>query len=88
MLENLLENLLDPLDPEGQEKFNAWVVSVGNKISEIALELEDEKLIDIILNDEMFLSDNNDKLLEMFLKDIDIEKASYEVLNIMIKNKK
>jgi hypothetical protein len=88
MIGNLLENLLDPLDPEGQERFNAWVVSVGNKISEIALELEDEKLIDIILNDEMFLSSNNDKLLEMFLKDIDIEKASYEVLNIMIKNKK
>ena len=88
MIGNLLENLLDPLDPEGQELFNAWVVSVGNKISEIALELDDGKLIDIILNDEMFLSSNNDKLLEMFLKDIDIEKASYEVLNIMIKNKK
>ena len=87
MIGNLLENLLDPLDPEGQEKFNAWIESVGNKISEIALELEDEKLIDIILNDQTFLSSNNVKLLEMFLEDVDIEKASYEVLNIMIKNK-
>ena len=84
MFEKFFNNLVNPVN---KEKFEKWIVEVADKISEIAVDLDDVNLIDTILNDRSF--DNyNDTLLMMFTKDLDIEKAAYEILDIMLKNKK
>lgn len=91
MLDYLFDQFLNSMDQEGQEKYNAWVVSVGEKVSQIAIDLEDEELIETILNDKTFADQifptNNDLLLKMYAQNFDIEKAAYEVLNVIVKNK-
>jgi len=91
MLDYLFDKFLNSMDQEGQEKYNAWVVSVGEKVSQIAIDLEDEELIETILNDKTFADQifptNNDLLLKMYAQNFDIEKAAYEVLNVIVKNK-
>lgn len=91
MINSLFDGLLNSLNQDEQEKFDKWVVEVANKISEVAIELKDEELIDTILKDKtfgdsMFMS-YDDTLLKMFVADVDIEKAAYKILSIMIKNK-
>jgi len=83
VFEKFFSRLVVPID---KEKFTAWVIIVANKISEIAKDLNDEKLIETILKDQSF-NRYDDTLLMMFRENIDIEKAAYEILNIMLKNK-
>ena len=74
-----------------KKKFTEWVEEVAEKITEIAVKLDDDKLIDTILEDKSFheiFGDHYDTLLMMFKEDRDIEKSAYEILDIMIKNKK
>jgi len=89
---NSLFDGLNSLNQDEQEIFDKWVVEVANKISQIAIELNDEKLIDTILKDKTFghsiFVSYDDTLLKMFVTDVDIEKAAYTILGIMIKNKK
>jgi len=91
MMDSLFDGLLNSLNQDEQDKFDKWVVEVGNKISDVAIELNDEELIDTILSDKtfgdsIFVSYDN-TLLKMFIADVDIEKAAYKILSIMIKNK-
>ena len=90
-MDSLFDGLLNSLNQDEQDKFDKWVVEVGNKISDVAIELNDEELIDTILSDKtfgdsIFVSYDN-TLLKMFIADVDIEKAAYKILSIMIKNK-
>jgi len=84
IFEKFFNNFVNPVN---KEKFESWINDVANKISEIALNLDDEELINTILDDTSF-DDYNDTLLMMFKGNIDIEKAAYEILSIMIKNKR
>lgn len=91
-MNSLFDGLLSSLNSDEQEKFDKWVVEVGNKISDVAIELNDEELIDTILKDKTFgdsiFMSYDDTLLKMFIADVDIEKAAYKILSIMVKNKK
>jgi len=89
LFEKFFENLLDQ-DPVDKEKLGRWIESVANKITEVAIELNDDELIKTILEDTSFnfFESYYTSLIEMFKEDMDIESAAYKILNIMIKNKK
>ena len=89
LFEKFFENLLDR-DPIDKEKFSKWIEEVAEKITEVAVEINDDKLIDTILEDTSFnfFEGYYDTLVMMFKEDMDIEKSAYEILNIMMKNKK
>jgi len=86
-MENVFEKFFNRLVvPIDKEKFETWIDAVANKITEIAVNLNDSNLIETILDDSSFNS-YDDTLLMMFNGNTDIEKAAYEILNIMLKNK-
>ncbi len=89
MLDSFFEKFLDSLtDPV--EGFQEWVEQVAEKITEVAVTLDDDELIDMILKDRSFNTDlfkEHRTLLDMFKDNLDIELAAYEVLSIMKKNK-
>jgi len=87
LFDRFIDNLTDPID---KEKFNMWVEDVAEKITEIAIDLDDDKLVDIILEDTSFnfFESYYVTLVMMFKENMDIEKSAYEILDIMIKNKK
>ena len=91
MLDSLFERFFSSLvDPVDKGDFESWIEQVAEKITRIAVELDDKKLIDAILADKSFnmFEPYYDTLLMMFKNNTDLEKAAYEILNIMIKNKK
>jgi len=88
LFNRFFESLADPID---KEKFSAWIIKVAEKITEIAVDINDDKLINTILEDESFheiFGEYYDSMLIMFKENVDIEKAAYEILNIMTKNKR
>jgi len=91
MIDALFLKFFNMLDPEKQKLFEAWIVAVADEISRIALDLEDEELIETILSDKSFntdlFGDHNDTLIKMYEDDVDIEKAAYDILHIMVQNK-
>jgi len=86
LFDRFFNNLIDPID---KIKFSTWIEKVAEKITEIAVELDDDELVDTILADKSFnmFEDYYDTLLLMFKNNIDIEKAAYEILNIIVNNK-
>ena len=91
MLDFLFDKFFNSLDSTDQKDFEQWVEKVGEKISDIANELNDAKLIDTILNDRSFETeffvDEDETLVGMYKSKLDIEAAAYRILNIMKKNK-
>jgi hypothetical protein len=87
LFERFFSNLVDPVD---RKDFESWIEQVAEKITEIAVELDDDELIDAILADKSFnmFEPYYDTLLLMFKSETDLEKAAYEILNIIVKNKK
>jgi len=91
MLNSLFDKFFSSIvDPVNKRDFESWIERVAEKITEIAVELNDDKLIDAILADKSFniFEPFYDTLLIMFKENTDIEKAAYEILNIIVKNKK
>ena len=87
IFERFFNSLIDPVD---KSDFEGWIEQVAEKITEVVVELDDDKLVKIILADKSFnmFEPYYDTLLMMFKNNTDLEKAAYEILNIMIKNKK
>jgi len=86
----LYNRFFDSIDPIDKQQFSEWIEKVAEKITEVAVELDDDKLIDTILEDKSFhelFGHYYDSMLIMFKENTDIEKAAYEILNIMLKNK-
>jgi len=87
--DDFINSLVNPIN---KKKFERWIDDVAQKITKIAVDLDDDKLIKTILDDDSFgnslFCNYDDTLLQMFLINTDIEKAAYEILDIMLKNKK
>jgi len=91
MLDSLFERFFSNLtDPVNKDDLESWIEQVAEKITEIAVELNDDKLIETILADKSFnmFAPYYDALLLMFKNNTDLEKAAYEILDIIVKNKK
>jgi len=90
MLDYLWESLFSGLDPEEQEKFEAWIVEVARVVSDIILkhEYSEELKKSVLENNGLghnFIHDDR-TLWNIYNEDKDIEKAAYKILKIIKDN--
>jgi len=87
MLDFLYEAISNTLGSEEGNEFIQWIEAVAEKISSVALNLEDDNLIETILNNKTF-TESDTTLYKLFREEKDIESASYKILSIIQNDKK